>query len=328
MKKKMIFFILGIVFFGLLSYFFVGTPPKSEDIVFGVNFSRKHSENLGLDWKENYLAILDDLKVERIKIITHWDLLEPERDKFILEDLDWQIAEAEKRNVKLILVVGYKTGRWPECHTPGWAKELDKEKQQERVLGLVEKIILRYRESESIWAWQIENEPFFPFGECSWNDKGFVEREISLARSLDPKAKIIFGDSGEASFWFTAAKLADIVGITMYKKVWFSQLNTYVYYPLPPVFYWRKALLVNKVFGKRVMVIELQAEPWGPKLLYDVSLKEQEKTMNLDRLRYNIDFAKRTGLDEFYLWGSEWWYWMKEINKRPEFWLEVKELFK
>jgi len=34
-------------------------------------------------------------------------------------------------------------------------------------------------------------------------------------------------------------------------------------------------------------------------------LEEQEKTMNLERFQKNIEFAKRTGLDTFYLWGAE-----------------------
>ena len=104
-------------------------------------------------------------------------------------------------------------------------------------------------------------------------------------------------------------------------------LNTYIYYPLPPVFYWRKAVLINKFFNKRVIVTELQAEPWGPKLLYDSPLKEQEKTMNLEQFKYNISFAKKTGLDEFYLWGGEWWYWLKEKQGKVEIWEEAKKLF-
>jgi len=42
-------------------------------------------------------------------------------------------------------------------------------------------------------------------------------------------------------------------------------------------------------------------------------------------LKKNIEFAKKTGLKEFYLWGGEWWYWMKEKQGRPELWEEVKK---
>ena len=76
-----------------------------------------------------------------------------------------------------------------------------------------------------------------------------------------------------------------------------------------------------------MIVVELQAEPWGPKLFYDLPVKEQEKTMNLEQFKKNINFARSTGLDTFYLWGSEWWYWMKEKQNKPEIWNEANNLF-
>ncbi|UZE93473.1 MAG: hypothetical protein ACKKMV_00475 [Candidatus Nealsonbacteria bacterium] len=330
MKRKTILFYILIVFLIIIiGYFFIGTAPKAKNITFGVNFSQKHAQDLGLEWKENYLALLDNLKVRDIKLISHWDLIEREKDKFYFDDLDWQIKEAEKRDANIILVIGMKTGRWPECHIPEWAKKLNKKEQQERILKLIKEIILRYQDSTAIWAWQVENEPLFPFGECPWTDREFLEREIRLVKSINFQKKLlILTDSGEGSFWITSARLGDIMGITMYKKVWVSQLKIYVYYPLPPVFYWRKAVLIKKIFNKKVIVTELQAEPWGPKLLYDTSPEEQEKTMNLDRFKYNINFAKETGFDKFYLWGAEWWYWLKEKQDKPEIWLEAKGLFK
>ena len=84
------FLILLLIFVG---YFFIGSPPRAEKITWGVNFSQKQAENLGLDWKENYLALLDDLKVKNIKLITHWDLIEPNKDDYRFEDLDWQIKK-------------------------------------------------------------------------------------------------------------------------------------------------------------------------------------------------------------------------------------------
>ena len=56
-----------------------------------------------------------------------------------------KIDEAEKRDAKVFLVIGMKTTRWPECHLPEWAKNLDKAKQQEKILRMIEKIILRYK---------------------------------------------------------------------------------------------------------------------------------------------------------------------------------------
>ncbi len=327
MKLKTILVGILIIFLILIAYFFIGKPKEADKVVFGINFSQKHSKELGLDWKENYLALLDDLGVRKIKLLTHWDLLEPQKDSFSFDDLDWQINEAEKRGVKIILVMGMKTGRWPECHLPGWANELEKKEQQERILKLIKETVLRYSESKAVDVWQVENEPFFSFGTCPWKSKDFLKQEVELVRSLDQTRLILVTDSGEGSFWFEAARLGDIVGTTMYKKVWIDQLNNYVDYLIPPIFYRRKADLVQRVFNKEVMIVELQAEPWGPKLLYDLPIEEQKKTMNLEQFRYNINFAKETGFDKIYLWGAEWWYWMKVKQGQSEIWMEAKSLF-
>ena len=319
----LIIFALILIF---LCYIFIGSAPKAKEITWGVNFSQKHARNLGLDWKETFTALLDDLGARNFKIAADWDDLEPKDNEFYFDDLDWQINEAEKRNANVFLVIGMKTTRWPECHLPEWTQNLSKEQQQEKILRMLEKVVLRYKDSKSIWAWQIENEPFFPFGICPWVDKKFLKKEIDLVKSLDTRP-IIEADSGEGSFWIQAAKFGDIPATTMYEKVWFRQINHYVTYHFPSVFYWRKAQIIKFLFGKKVICGELQAEPFGPKPTYDISLEEQEKTMNPGQFKKNIDFASKTGLDTFYLWGSEWWYWMRVKNNQPEIWQEAQKLF-
>ena len=330
MKKifKKILFGLLVLLLIFIGYFCIGSIPQAKEITWGVNFSQTQAESLGLNWQESYLAILEDLNVKHLKIATYWDLLELAKGEYSFEDLDWQIKEAEKNETQLLLVIGMKTPRWPECHIPEWAKSLTKEAQQEKILKLIENIVLRYESSPSIWAWQMENEPFFPFGECPWVDKKFLKKEIDLVKSLDTKHHpIVISDSGEGSFWIAAAQLGDIVGTTMYKKVWVHQIGFYFTYPFPSVFYHRKAEIIRWLFNKEVICTELQTEPWGPELLSHSPIEEQQKSMDLEQFKYNIEFAKNTGLNKFYLWGAEWWYWMKEIQGQPEIWDEFKKLF-
>ena len=321
------FYIL-IILLIIIGFFFLGKPPQAKEMTWGVNFSQKHAELLGLDWKSTYSALIDDLGAKNIKLATYWDLIEPEKEKYNFEDLDWQIKRAEEKGVKLLLVIGMKTPRWPECHIPEWAKSLSKEEQQENILKMVEELVLNFKDSSAIEMWQIENEPFFPFGDCPWVDKDFLKKEIALVKTLDNQHRlVVISDSGEGSFWFASAKLGDVVGTTMYKKVWVQQLGVYFTYPFPPNFYWRKSQIIKTLFDKKVICVELQAEPWGPKLIYDISLSEQQKSMTLQQFQKNIKFAKETGFDTFYLWGGEWWYWMKEKQNQPEIWEEAKKLF-
>jgi hypothetical protein len=328
-----IFVIVFIIATIVFCYFFVGKAPVAENITWGVDFSQMQAETLGLNWKEAYLSIIDDLGVKNIKLHAQWDWVEGKKDKYYFKDTDWQVNEAKKKGVKIIYVLGLKSGRWPECHAPIWLNSLSEQDQKTELLNYIKEAVLRYKDNDTIVTWQVENEPLFKFGECpSWYYKNdsFLKSEIDLVKLLDPSRSVIVSDSGEQSSWFSAAKNADVVGITMYREVWAHIVDGWGFYFKPflsPVTYWRKALLVNKIFGKDVICIELQAEPWASRPFFDVPLKEQLKSMNLTIFKQNIEYAKNTGLNKFYFWGVEWWYWMKTTQNQPEIWNEAKTLF-
>src|SRR3989344_2296708 len=329
--KKMImfflFFLLGATVIALL-HFFVGSTSQAKEVRWGVNFSAKHAAALGLNWQVVYTALLDELQVKRLKVSLDWDSLESERGTFSFANADWFVAEAEQRNAQLILVVGMKTMRWPECHLPEWAKGLPKEEQQQEILELLEALVARYKDAPALAKWQVENEPLFKFGDCPWVDRKFLEKEVELVKSLDADHPIVMSDSGELSFWIRAARIGDVVSTTMYRKVWFHEIDRYVTYPLPAVFYARKAGYIDTFFGKEVIVGELQAEPWGPgRLLYDTTMEEQDRAFDMAQFQKNIEFARQTGMQEFYLWGAEWWYWRKENGNDDSFWTEARKLF-
>lgn len=317
----------------VVAYFFVGKAQVQSDITWGVDFSQSHAEYLKLNWKEAYLAIIDDLGVKDIKLHTNWSWIEIKKDNYFFDDVDWQIKQAEEKDVKIIYVVGAKTGHWPECHIPDWAANLSKEEQQAQILKYVKEVVSRYKDSKAVAYWQIENEPLFPFGECpSWyyKDKDFLKKEVALVRSLDPGKQIIISDSGEQSMWFGVAQVGDIVGITMYRSVWTNVGNLLSFgidYFFSPVTYARKADIIKMFFDKKVICIELQAEPWVGEPLMEASLPSQLVSMNLERFKKNVEYAKETGLDRFYFWGVEWWYQMKTQYDRPEIWNEAKTLF-
>ena len=327
MKKNFIILISIIALLaGIVIY--LSRPPVgiSKEIKWNAAFSKPFAIDMGLDWREAYIAILDDLKPEALRLPIYWQDVEPEPGKYKFDDYDWMVKEAEKRNIKLVLVIGQKLPRWPECHLPNWAVNLDGKNKQDSLLKLITELVGRYKNSSNLWFWQVENEPFLPFGECVNYDGSFLDQEIELVRREDPKHQIIVTDSGELSIWFQAAKRADVFGTTMYRVVYKEPIG-YFKYPLPPKFFWFKANLVHLFYpGKLIIVSELQAEPWGPKLIYDISLAEQEKSMNLKQFRDNIEYARAVGFPEVYLWGAEWWYWMRTKHQRPEFWQEAKLL--
>jgi hypothetical protein len=323
-----IFFLLVFVVIFLLIIVFSLQMPRgvSDRIEWDITFSRIFAKQMGLDWQEVYLAILDDLNPKSIRLPIYWEDIEPEIEDFQFIDYDWMIKEAEKRNVKLILVVGKKLPRWPECHLPEWANALSGSQQQERVLKEITQIVERYKNSSSLYLWQIENEPFLMFGECPLPSSKALDEEISLVKSLDPNHKILITDSGEISIWLPAAKRGEIFGTTMYRIVE-NRLFGQIKYPLPPRFFWLKANFLQVFYpDKPIIVSELQAEPWSRQMLYETTLEEQAKSMNIKQFHENIGYARQVGFSPVYLWGAEWWYWMKIKHNDNSFWQAAKLL--
>lgn len=346
MEKIKAFFITCILFLAgailllllLVGWFFTAEPSIQKNITWGVNFSQTQAESLSLDWKETYLAILEDLQIKNIKLLTGWDKIETDKNIYDFSDIDWQIMQAQSHNVSIIYVLGLKTGRWPECHVPGWADgmTLSRQQQQDEILNYLQQVVKRYQSNTAIIAWQVENEPLVNFGECPdwyYNNSDFLKKEVALVKSLDPKRQVIISDSGESSSWIDAGKIGDMVATTLYRKVWVSpncdnaQCGFYKTYDLNPVSYWRKVQILNFLLGKKVIIGELQAEPWASQSFWKVSLQEQEKTMSLQKFKDNILYAKQTGMDEFYLWGAEWWFQLKKTQNKPAIWNEAKNLF-
>lgn len=292
---------------------------------FGVTFSKKYAVEIGLDWKEVYLAILDDLKVKNIRLPIYWDEIELEKGVFDYSDYDFMITEGAKRDVNFVINIGWRLPRWPECHAPLWTNKEDISAIQKDALIMLEKTVLRYRDNPTIISWQVENEPFLnTFGICPPSDETFFAQEVSLVKSLDDRPIIVSGP-GELNMWRKEAKYGDIFGTTMYRVVW-NKVVGYMRYPIPAWFYPLKAWLVHIPAGKRI-IAELQAEPWVPqgKIIY-LSKNEADYSFNLDQFKANLQYALDTKFKKAYLWGVEWWYWQYQ-HEDKSFWEFARTLF-
>lgn len=320
--------VLGFIL-GLFVYFNLSGPEPREDVSLGVTFSHRYAQDLGLDWKEAYIAILDELGVRKVRIPVYWDLVEKERGTYDYSAIDWQLEEAKKRDVEVILSIGQRVPRWPECHIPAWVKERESDAYREaRLLSFLEKTVNRYKENGEITTWQVENEAFLAFGICPPFRVEFLDEEIALVRKIDPSRPILLTDSGELSTWYQAARRGDVFGTTLYRKIYKPGMG-YVTYPIGPNFFRFKEKVARLLSPQeRFIVIELQAEPWARGWVADASLEEQFRTMDEKQLRDIVRYAKQVQFPEVYLWGAEWWYWLKEKKEYPALWETAKGLFR
>lgn len=319
-------FILLIILYLIFRSRPEGIVSSPDEIEWGVSFSKEFAEHMGLDWKNLYFSILNDLKARKIRIPLYWTSIEPYEGQFVFEQFDWMIEEASRKSARVILVIGRKVPRWPECHIPDWVASYEEKEQHEKMLFFMEKVINRYKNLDNLYAWQVENEPFLSFGVCPECDVSLLDREIELVRKIDPARPVMVTDSGELSIWLPAAKRADIFGSTLYRIVYKKPFG-YIEYPMDPKFFWAKANLVHLFNpGKPIIISELQAEPWAPGQIKVTSLDDQAKSMDLEKFNSNIEYAKKVGFPEIYLWGVEWWYWLKEKHGKAELWEAAKKV--
>lgn len=317
-----IFLLAGLLF----AYFNMPGPKPRTDTKFGITFSARYAESLGLSWKETYIALLDDMHVRKIRLPLYWDIMEKKQGEYDFADIDWQLEEAKKRDGEIILAMGQKVPRWPECFAPEWATAGDVRKQG--LLNFEQKVIERYKDHSEVKIWQVENEPFLQFGNCTDFDIKLLDVEVALVKKLDPSRPILTTDSGELSVWYRAAARGDIFGTTLYRDIWSKKFG-YITYPIGPNFFLFKESIVRLLTDQEnFIVIELQGEPWANGWIKDIPLEEQFITMDEHKLVADIEYAQQLGFPEIYLWGAEWWYWMKVEKQYPAVWEAARPYFK
>ena len=328
--KKTVLYFLAIIAVLILIIILLAQKKVPEKITYGMSFNTMYAEELGLDWKETYNAILDELGVRHLRLAAHWPMTEPINDVYTFTELDYQVKKAEDVGADVVMAVGRRLPRWPECHVPEWAQKLSQEEQQQQTLDYVKVVINRYKESSAIKYWQIENEPYlevFAKEHCGEFDEAFFEREVAYFRSLDTTRPFLITDSGNLGTWAGPYKNGDAFGTSVYVYFWNPDLGQFKTV-LPPWFYRVKENIIKLFYGeKETMLIELSAEPWLLEPVTNVDIETQYSRMDLEKFSDILEYAKNTRYQKQYLWGAEWWYWLHKKG-HDEMWNKGIELFK
>ena len=291
---------------------------------FGITFSTTYASSLGLDPEKTYSDLIDNLHVKFIRLPVYWSMIEPQKDVYDWKQLDTFVHEAEAKQVKLTLAIGEKVPRWPECYTPNWAQALDQDAREKETVNMMQTVVNRYKHSSAVVRWQVENEPFFPFGLCEQIRTKDLKEQIQTVRALDSRP-VQLTVSGEFEPWQHASKFADIVGFSLYRKSWNPTFG-YVVYPIPPEFYALRTALTQDD-NKHVIISELQAEPWFSEPIDSESLDHWYQSFSAVDFANNVSFARETHVGEVYLWGAEWWEYLK-LHGDNRLWKEAETVFK
>lgn len=320
MKFSFVHGTLFLILFLLITYLLIPIDRfekhSKDEITWGASFSSDYAESLGLNANEIYEKMLEEINIDSIRLPIYWDRIEREKGNYDFRELDWQMDLAHKYNKSVILAIGYKIPRWPECRKPNWAS-FEPVELQNQVENLIIDLVNRYKNHEALLAWQLENEPYFDFGDCIEREDGFLINELELVKALDKKHDVIITDSGELSLWQKASNTgAEILGFTTYRKV-YNPIFGYFTWFLSSDSYRKKSNFVGEDI-KDVYAMELQVEPWHENFVGNVTLEEQKEIFTLNEIQESLDFGANMGFSHTYLWGVEWWYYLEQTHNYPD----------
>ena len=315
--------------------------PRGSALL-GISFRPRQVEAFGLGGAATLDSLLE-YPFELLRLGAYWDRIETSAGEFDTQELDGQLAAAERAGKMVILSLGpIKNFGYPEYYVPEHQLEqplregaLVRPEGQTSLLSgakrFISRVVTKYRSRDSVVAWQLEHEAVDPLGfEHSWRlGRDFVESELSTLRDCDPSRPVMMNGFLPTSavvklsqWWRTrdqgdslavAARLADIVGIDYYPRNALLRLGARTIYAdgsgaSPPA-----ALLADmNERGRRWMVAEGQAEPWETTTLPPSPPGRSMFTCGPHHLIENYNAAiswssSETPLYAYLFWGAEYW---------------------
>lgn len=326
MTKRIPVFFLCVILFS--------SNALAGEVRLGTTYSQVQAEYLDMDPKETYLKVLD-MGFKIIRLGAYWSEIEKEEGVYDFSFLDWQIDEAEKRKLPIILTVGMKAPRWPEYFIPDWLmKEIDlppggnvaeNEMLRKKTRLFIVKVLERYRQKDIIEVWQVENEPLNLFGGEDWHiGADFFRQEVKLIRWLDQGRRKILVTTATYPNTFLGIlarmsvkhdqieeclEVCDILGLNIYPTIghrfwWFKLVFRSSDRAVEK--YFTSLLRKIKEAGKEAWIIELQAEPWEPGVLVHKK-RSLPRTSSAEATEKYLQQFEKKDIDTILLWGCEYW---------------------
>jgi hypothetical protein len=297
----------------------------------GVSFIPDYAQSLGVNPQQTMDALIG-IGIKQFRLVSYWGDVEPAPGHYDFSQLDWEFHKAEAAHAKIILTVGLRQPRWPECHEPSWVNTSQPTSQwQPQLESFMTAVVQRYQHSPSLQSYQLENEYFLQgFGTCTNFSRSRLISEYNLVKKLDPSHPIIVGRSDNDIGIPVKQPQPDEFSVSVYQRVWDANVtHRYLEYPWPSWYYAFLAGLQKIVDHKDMMIAELQAEAWpaNGQTIPQSTLAEQNKSIDAKRLQATFKFGKNTGIRSIDLWGAEYWYYRAQVLHDPSLWNIAKQEF-
>jgi hypothetical protein len=336
----------SVYWFGQAGWYRTAAAGNPE---FGVNFSCKQTEYLGLACEPAFVRILDDLGVRHIRISAYWSDIERRPGEYDFRSVDRLLDIARSRDALVTVSIGMRAQRYPEFWFPTWLRReagLSPEELPEDN-PIVRSALLAYLKvaaehigaHPAVEAIQVENEPFVPSYayETGWQIRPeFLAEEIALVRANDPGGHPIVVSHASWTrlddHWRWILDRADVIAQSVYVKRQRGPWHWFYIFPYrlgPLTADLRGQADEAKRRGKSLWVGELQAEPFeSPTIDVRRISTDRAASFSVRRFDANVELAARSGATRVYLWGAEWWLYLHDARGEPELWTKARQLFR
>ncbi len=231
---------------------------------------------------------------------------------------------ASKTKMSVILAIGQRVPRWPECHIPEWANP------EKDLIPYIKQVVKRYKGYNNISYWQVENEPFLHFGVCKRaNEESWSSRKLQMRKASIRGAKYFLPVEVRWAIGTGQQNAAAFSAQHFYRKV-YNRFFGQITYPITSEIYPLKRDIIKFLTNKpdqNFIIIELGTEPWGDKQIIEMTLNEQLENFSVIDSKDNIDYALKCRFDTYYLWGAEWCCCLKKKQGINGYWNYAAEIF-
>lgn len=167
----------------------------------------------------------------------------------------------------------------------------------------------------------------FGWNATTWRiSESFLAEEVATVRAAAPRTPIVLTHASwlrTDRSWRSLLELGDVLGQSVYTKrqlgPWpWLYLFPYRLGPLSPHLPTQARTAARQ--GKALWITELQAEPFEKSGMDERHAPRAINGFTPGRLAENVTLARRAGATRVYLWGVEWWAYLKERHGDGRLW--------
>ena len=205
---------------------------------FGTTFSLVELRRRNIEWRAA-LRASRELGLNALRVSACWADIEIDEGAFDFEELDEVLGLCGELGYEVLLTVGVKAPRpvqhdawgWTDYHIPDWAEPDDApadlasdERLCARALAYVRELVAHVRDDATVFAWQVENEPFERSGARPpphvrvRRPRGARRARGRPAPAASRHLDVVLDDLRSAAA-VAAIRHADVVGLDVYARI-------------------------------------------------------------------------------------------------------------